>query len=85
MLRQLLASDAGLYVIDAREPVLAKYRDELAVLASCGKPLLPVFALCTAPNSASPSGVTRWRASACMRWYVSTAWLRPIDQEQRAL
>lgn len=43
VLRQLLASDAGLYVIDAREPVLAKYRDELAVLASCGKPLLPVL------------------------------------------
>ncbi|MDB6048294.1 MAG: putative integral rane protein [Pseudomonas sp.] len=43
VLRQLLASDAGLYVIDAREPVLAKYRDELAVLASCGRPLLPVL------------------------------------------
>ena len=41
VLRQLLASDAGLYLIDAREPVLAKYRDELAVLAGCGKPLLP--------------------------------------------
>ncbi|MGE6823770.1 GTPase/DUF3482 domain-containing protein [Pseudomonas soli] len=43
VLRQLLASHAGLYVIDAREPVLAKYRDELEVLASCGKPLLPVL------------------------------------------
>ncbi|MCD5992318.1 DUF3482 domain-containing protein [Pseudomonas sp. CDFA 602] len=43
VLRQLLDSDAGLYVIDAREPVLSKYRDELAVLASCGKPLLPVL------------------------------------------
>ena len=43
VLRQLLASDAGLYVIDAREPVLAKYRDELAVLAMSGRPLLPVL------------------------------------------
>ena len=43
VLRQLLGSDAGLYVIDAREPVLAKYRDELSVLADCGKPLLPVL------------------------------------------
>lgn len=43
VVRQLLASDAGLYVIDAREPVLAKYRDELAVLAMCGRPLLPVL------------------------------------------
>ena len=43
VLRQLLQSDAGFYVIDAREPVLAKYRDELAILAMCGKPLLPVL------------------------------------------
>ena len=43
VLRQLLLCDAGLYVIDAREPVLAKYRDELAVLADGGKPLLPVL------------------------------------------
>ncbi|WP_417661516.1 GTPase/DUF3482 domain-containing protein [Pseudomonas sp.] len=43
VLRQLQASDAGLYVIDAREPVLAKYRDELEVLSMCGRPLLPVL------------------------------------------
>lgn len=43
VLRQLLASDAALVVIDARDPVLAKYRDELAILAACGKPLLPVL------------------------------------------
>lgn len=43
VVRQLLASDAGLYVIDARDPVLAKFRDELALLAMCGKPILPVF------------------------------------------
>ena len=43
VLRQLMVSDAGLYVIDAREPVLAKYKDELAVLAGCGKPLLPIL------------------------------------------
>src|SRR5690606_3419023 len=50
VLRQLLASDAGLYVIDAREPVLAKYRDELAVLADCGKPLLPVLNFVALPG-----------------------------------
>lgn len=43
VLRQLLASDAALYVIDVREPVLAKYRDELALLNLCGKPLLPIL------------------------------------------
>ncbi|MET1080368.1 MAG: GTPase/DUF3482 domain-containing protein [Pseudomonas sp.] len=43
VLRQLLECDAGLYVLDAREPVLAKYRDELAILAMAGRPLLPVL------------------------------------------
>ena len=50
VVRQLLASDAGLYVIDAREPVLAKYRDELAVLAGCGRPLLPVLNFVASPQ-----------------------------------
>lgn len=50
VLRQLLQSDAGLYVIDSREPVLAKYRDELAILAMCGKPLLPVLNFVNAPE-----------------------------------
>ena len=40
----------GLYVIDAREPVLAKYKDELAVLAGCGKPLLPVLNFVAQPG-----------------------------------
>ncbi|MEX6679025.1 GTPase/DUF3482 domain-containing protein [Pseudomonas sp. W2Oct36] len=57
VLRQLLASDAGLYVIDAREPVLAKYRDELAVLASCGKPLLPVLNFVSSAQQREP----HWR------------------------
>lgn len=57
VLRQLLASDAGLYVIDAREPVLAKYRDELAVLASCGKPLLPVLNFVASDSQREPD----WR------------------------
>jgi hypothetical protein len=57
VLRQLLASDAGLYVIDAREPVLAKYRDELEVLAGCGKPLLPVLNFVASSNHREPD----WR------------------------
>lgn len=51
VVRQLSASDAGLYVIDAREPILAKYRDELQILASCGKPLLPVLNFVSAPTA----------------------------------
>ena len=57
VMSQLLDSDAGLYVIDAREPVLAKYRDELAVLASCGKPLLPVLNFVSAQQHREPE----WR------------------------
>ncbi len=59
VLRQLLLSDAGLYLIDAREPVLAKYCDELAVLAGCGKPLLPVLNFVAASNQQ----VEAWRTA----------------------
>jgi small GTP-binding protein len=57
VLHQLLQSDAGIYLIDAREPVLAKYRDELAVLARCGKPLLPVL------NFVGSHGEEAWRTA----------------------
>ena len=57
VLRQLLQSDAGFYVIDAREPVLAKYRDELAILAMCGKPLLPVLNFVNSTEQREPA----WR------------------------
>jgi len=83
VLRQLLASDAGLYVIDAREPVLAKYKDELAVLVGCGKPLLPVLNFVAQPGH----GEERWREAlarlglhALVR-FDSVA--PPIDGERR--
>ena len=57
VLRQLLQCDAGFYVIDAREPVLAKYRDELAILAMCGKPLLPVLNFVNSTEQREPA----WR------------------------
>lgn len=36
-------SDMALYGVDAREPVLNKYKDELTVLSWCAKPVMPVF------------------------------------------
>lgn len=57
VLRQLLASDAAFYVIDARDPLLAKHRDELTVLGSCAVPLLPVLNFVCDP--AADEGV--WR------------------------
>lgn len=59
VLRKLLECDAGIYVVDARDPVLAKHRDELAVLASCGHPLLPVLNFTHSPDQR----IGEWRAA----------------------
>src|SRR5690606_2379070 len=78
-----LASDAGLYVIDAREPVLAKYRDELTVLASSGKPLLPVFNFVSSAEQREPQwreALARLGLHALVR-FDSVA--PPLDGEQR--
>ena len=59
VLRQLLQSDAGLYVIDVRDPVLAKHKDEIRVLAQCGKPLLPVLNFTRSPEQR----IEEWRTA----------------------
>ena len=43
VLTKLLDCDAGLYVVDIRAPVLSKHKDELAILARCGKPLVAIL------------------------------------------
>lgn len=43
VIKTLLVVDVAIYVVDVREPVLSKYQDELAILASSGTPILPVF------------------------------------------
>jgi len=43
VLRQAIDSDVLLYVIDVREPLLGKYKDEIEILSTAGKPILPVF------------------------------------------
>jgi hypothetical protein len=70
-------------VIDAREPVLAKYRDELSVLASCGKPLLPVFNFVSSTEQREPlwrDALARLGLHALVR-FDSVA--PPQDGEQR--
>ncbi|GAB2901959.1 GTPase/DUF3482 domain-containing protein [Paralcaligenes sp. KSB-10] len=57
VLNKLLDCDAGLYVIDVRDPVLGKHKDELAILASCGQPLLPVLNFTHSPHQR----VDAWR------------------------
>lgn len=58
VLRQLRRSDAALYVIDTRDGLLAKHREELRLLAQCGRPLLPVLNF-IASAEAQPA---QWRA-----------------------
>lgn len=43
VLRQAFKSDVLLYVIDAREPYLGKYHDELTLLRATGRPIVPVL------------------------------------------
>lgn len=43
VLLQIMSSDAMLYVVDVRDPVLPKHRDELHLLQLCAKPVLPVL------------------------------------------
>lgn len=50
-LRQVLASDVALYVIDARDRVLGKHRDELKILSMCAKPIVPVLNFIARPEA----------------------------------
>lgn len=59
VLRKLLECDAGLYVIDIRDPVLAKHRDELAILSRCGRPLVPILNF----MHSSPNYLPEWKES----------------------
>jgi len=57
VLRQSLNSDVLLYIIDVREPLLGKYRDEIEILSKAGKPILPVFNFIAGNTGA----LKRWR------------------------
>ncbi len=50
-LEQVLRSDVALYVIDARDRVLGKYRDELEILGRCGVPVVPVLNFTASPEA----------------------------------
>ena len=57
VLRQAINSDVLLYIIDVREPLLGKYRDEVEILSKAGKPILPVFNFIAGNSEA----LARWR------------------------
>lgn len=50
-LRQVINSDIALYVIDARDRVLGKHRDELNILSMCAKPIVPVLNFIARPEA----------------------------------
>lgn len=83
VLRQVLDGDAVLYVIDAREPVLGKYMDELAVLALCARPVLPVLNFV----AGDPARPDEWRAAlARVNLHVQAAFDTVVfdpDSEQK--
>jgi len=56
-LRQVLDSDVALYVIDARDRVLGKHRDELKILSMCARPVVPVLNFVARPESLT----SQWR------------------------
>ena len=51
VLRQVLNSDVALYVIDARDRVLGKHRDELEILSWCARPVVPVLNFTASPEA----------------------------------
>jgi GTPase Era involved in 16S rRNA processing len=50
-IRQVLRSDAALYVIDARDRVHGKHRDELTILGMCARPVVPVLNFTADPEA----------------------------------
>ena len=50
-MRQVLASDVALYVVDARDRMMAKHRDELEILARCTRPVVPVLNFIASPEA----------------------------------
>lgn len=61
VLRTLLDVDAAFLVIDAREPVLPKFRAEIELLNSCARPVLPVLNFVQSVGSQAASREPAWR------------------------
>lgn len=69
VIRQLLASDMAIYVVDAREPVLGKYKDELAILSWAAIPVMPVFNFTDSQNA----NINEWQTMLARRnLHIST-------------
>ena len=58
VISQLLACDVAFYVIDAREPVLGKYQDELRIISLAAKPVFPLLNFVASENSRAEEWTT---------------------------
>lgn len=56
-LHQVLLADVALYVVDARDRVLGKHRDELEILSRCARPVVPVLNFVASADA----GTDAWR------------------------
>lgn len=54
VIRQLLRNTLVFYVIDVREPVLGKYKDEITLLGYAAKPIIPVLNFVAHPRALTP-------------------------------
>ncbi|SNT69827.1 DUF3482 domain-containing protein [Psychrobacter sp. LV10R520-6] len=69
VIRQLLASDMAIYVVDARDPVLGKYKDELAILSWAAIPVMPVFNF----TDSQDANIDQWQTMLARRnLHIST-------------
>lgn len=67
-LRAVVACHAAIYVIDARDRILAKHRDELEILARCGRPVVPVLNFVAAPEVPSAGIAPRESGPRTSEW-----------------
>ena len=88
-IRQVLACDAALYVVDARDRVLGKHRDELEILGRCARPVVPVLnftasteartAECSASRSVSTPSRYSCRSRRISGWHAGASPIRPTS------
>jgi predicted GTPase len=85
VIRQILHNQLIFYVIDVREPLLGKYRDELTLLAYAAKPVIPVLNFVAQPRALTQE----WKAQlARMQLHATVEFDNVVfrfDDEKRLL
>jgi len=90
-LRQVLACAIVLYVIDVRDRVLGKYRDELTILIRSAKPIIPLLNFVDSPDARTPAWqdhLARYGLHASLRFnplIVDALAERKLFEKMRAL